>query len=170
VRIAIRAALLVALWLLAWGELSVANLVSGVAVAVALLLAFPLAPGRDRTARPSPAGVARLTWYVASQLVTSNVAVAREILRRHPTVTQGVLEHRLETAGDEIVITTMTSIIALSPGTMTVDVDRDASVLYVHFLLLNDVDAARAGLVRLERLVRAAVSARPDDEPAVPAG
>jgi multicomponent Na+:H+ antiporter subunit E len=168
VRVAFRAGLLVALWLLAWGELSAANLVSGVAVAVALLLAFPLAPTPDRPIRPNVLGIARLAWYVATQLVTSNVVVAREIVRRRPAVTQGVLQHRLETAGDELVITMMTSIIALSPGTMTVDVDRDAAVLYIHFLLLTDVDAARAGLIRLERLVRGAVSPRPRRAAAVP--
>jgi multisubunit Na+/H+ antiporter MnhE subunit len=52
----------------------------------------------------------------------------------------------------------MSSVIALSPGTMTVDVDPDSTRIYVHFLLLRDVEAARASLVRLERLAAGAIS------------
>jgi multisubunit Na+/H+ antiporter MnhE subunit len=51
----------------------------------------------------------------------------------------------------------MTSIIALSPGTMTVDVDATSSTIYVHFFRLRDVAAARRQLDRLERLVRKAL-------------
>ncbi len=53
----------------------------------------------------------------------------------------------------------MTSVIALSPGTMTVDVDDDSSTIYVHFLLLTDVAKARARLADLERVVIGAVAA-----------
>ena len=52
----------------------------------------------------------------------------------------------------------MTSIIALSPGMMTVDVDPQSTTIYVHFFRLRDVDAARRGLERLERLVFAAIA------------
>ena len=51
----------------------------------------------------------------------------------------------------------MTSVISLSPGTMIVDVDPDATTIYVHFLFLRDIDAARASLVRLESLTRRAI-------------
>src|SRR6185503_6311330 len=84
-----RVVLLVMLWLLAWGEVTLANVVSGVAVAAALLLAFP--PAR-RTTPPlgmHPVAVARLTGYVFLQLVTSNVVMTREILRRRPAVQPG---------------------------------------------------------------------------------
>jgi multicomponent Na+:H+ antiporter subunit E len=152
-----RLILLVALWLLAWGEFTLANLVSGIAVAVALLLVFP--PGRPDGVRLSvrPIGAARLAWYVGVQLLTSNLVVAREVIRRKPSVHPGVLAHRLRWPSDEV-ITLMSSVIALSPGTMTVDVDPDPTTMYVHFLLLRDVDAARASLVRLERLVAGTIS------------
>jgi multisubunit Na+/H+ antiporter MnhE subunit len=54
----------------------------------------------------------------------------------------------------------MSSIIALSPGTMTIDVATDSSVLYVHFFRLDDVEGARASLARLEQLVTAAIGPR----------
>jgi multicomponent Na+:H+ antiporter subunit E len=145
-----RAILLMALWLLAWGEITIANLMTGAAVITALLLAFP--PGATTRVRMNPAAVTRLAGYVVVQLVSSNILMTREILRRRPTVRPGVLAHRLRQPSD-YVVTLMTSIIALSPGTMTVDVDQASTTIYVHFLFLHDVDAARASLERLERVI-----------------
>lgn len=158
-RIGGRVALLVALWLLAWGEASVANIVSGVAVAAALLVAFPPGPRATGGLRFSAMGAGRLAVYVLRQLVISNVVMARQILRRRPDVRPGVLAHRLGQPSEEVV-TVMTSVIALSPGTMTVDVDAESRVVYVHFFFLRDLDAARAALIRLEDLAVRAVAGR----------
>jgi multicomponent Na+:H+ antiporter subunit E len=152
-----RVAVLVLLWLLAWGDLSAANVVSGAAVAVALLVAFPPDRRDHDHVRVSLLGVLRLAGYVARQLVTSNVQMTATILRRRPGLDAGVLAHELKERSDEVVAL-MTSVIALSPGTMTVDVSRDASTIYVHFLRLDDIDVARASLRRLEELVERAVS------------
>ena len=55
------------------------------------------------------------------------------------------------------VLTLIANIIALTPGTMTVDVTPDPPMIYVHFLLLSDVAEARRAVARLERLVVAAI-------------
>lgn len=156
-RIVGRIALLVALWLLAWGDASVANVVSGVAVAAALLVAFPPGTRASGGVRISAVGAGRLAVYVLVQLVISNLVMARQTLRRRPDVRPGVLAHRLAQPSEEVV-TVMTSVIALSPGTMTVDVDADSSVVYVHFFLLRDLEAARTSLSRLEDLAVHAVA------------
>jgi multicomponent Na+:H+ antiporter subunit E len=164
VRALARVAVLVVLWLLAWGDVSAANVVSGLVVAAALLVAFPPARAQRGPVRVSFVGVLRLLGYVIRQLVVSNVEMTATILRLRPTFEPGVLAHRLEAPSDEVV-TIMSSVIALSPGTMTVDVSRDGSTIYVHFLQLHDVDAARASLRRLEAVVQRAVS-RPPSIPA----
>jgi multicomponent Na+:H+ antiporter subunit E len=153
-----RVALLVVLWLLAWGELSLANVLSGVVVAAALLVAFPPRRRPGRRVRVHALGALRLAAYVARQLVLSNLLMAREIVRRTPTYRPGVLAHRLQRPSEEIV-TLVTSVISLSPGTMTVDVDEVSSTIYVHFYRLADITSARADLARLERLAREAISA-----------
>jgi multicomponent Na+:H+ antiporter subunit E len=130
-------AMLVGLWLLAWDEISLANAISGIAVAAALLVVFPLPP---RTSR------------VRVKLVASNLVMTRQILGRRNPGEPGVLAHRLQQPSVGV-ITLMSSIIALSPGTMTVDVDTAASTIYVHFFRLDDVAAARRSLARLERLI-----------------
>jgi multisubunit Na+/H+ antiporter MnhE subunit len=55
------------------------------------------------------------------------------------------------------VLTLMAHVIALTPGTMTVEATSDPPVLYVHFLLLDDLAEARRSLARLERLAVAAL-------------
>ncbi len=164
-RIVGRVALLVGLWLLAWGEVSLANVLSGVAVAAVLLVAFPPALRASGGLRLSAIGAGRLAVYVVVQLVISNVVMARQILRRRPDTRPGVLAHRLGQPSEEVV-TVMTSVIALSPGTMTVDVDEESRVIFVHFFLLRDVEAARASLRRLEELAVHAVAAAKRDQPA----
>ena len=157
-------ALLVVLWILAWGELTLANVASGVVVAVALLVAFPPRRRRGQSdLRLSPVGLARLAGYVVSQLVISNVVMTRQILRRDPARRPGVVAHRLAQPSEEVA-TLVSSVIALSPGTMTVDVESDASVLYVHVFALHDVNAARASLARLEQHVIDAIAARSEPD------
>jgi multicomponent Na+:H+ antiporter subunit E len=163
-RFARRVALLVVLWLLAWGAVTVANVLSGIVVATLLLLAFPPGERRPSAIALRPAGIARLAAHVTSQLVVSNVQMAVEIVRHRPQAAPGVLRHQLQVPSDEVV-TVMTSIIALSPGTMTVDVAADSSTVWVHFYRLADVAGARAGLARLEALVREATAPRREPEP-----
>lgn len=159
-RIVGRVALLVVLWLLAWGELSLANLLSGAAVAGGVLVAFPPGPRPPGRLRARPGGVARLAGHVVSQLAISNVLMARQILSRRPDARPGVVAHRLRQPSEEIV-TVMTSVIALSPGTMTVDVDSTSTTIYVHFFRLPDIAAAHATLDHLEELVVNAIATAP---------
>ena len=155
-----RVGLLVVLWLLAWGEITVANIVSGVAVAALLLIAFPVRVRGDGSVGLNVGGALRLAMYVVAQLVVSNVIMTREILRRQPGGQPGVVSYRLRHPSEQV-LTVMTSIISLSPGTMTVDVASDSTTVYVHFFNLGDMEAAGAGLARLERLVAGAIIPRP---------
>ncbi len=155
-RTARRGALLVSFWLLAWGEPSVANLASGVLVATVLLVAFPPHRRTGRGSGVNPLGAARLVLYVLAQLGPSNVLVARQIVSRRSQIRTGVLAYPLHDPSDEV-LSLMAHVIALTPGTMTVEATRAPAVLYVHFLLLDDVDRARRTVARLERLAVAAL-------------
>jgi multicomponent Na+:H+ antiporter subunit E len=150
-----RVALLLALWLLAWGQVSTANVVSGVVVIGLLLVAFPDGRGAPSGAPVRPFAIARLAGYVVVNLVVANLVVARQILGRRSRVDSGVVDYAPECA-DDLVITLVANIIALSPGTMTVDVEREPARLSVHFLMLDDEDVARRSIARLEALVIAA--------------
>jgi multicomponent Na+:H+ antiporter subunit E len=149
-------ALLLAVWLLAWGDLTIANVVTGLALIALLLVAFPMARPTDRRAQFRPVAVARLALHVLRSLVVSNALVGRQVLSRRSRIHTGVITY--EVAHDhDIVIALIANIIALTPGTMTVDATRDPALLQVHFLLLDDVESARRSIARLEELVVAAV-------------
>lgn len=147
---------LVGLWLLAWGEVTVANVVSGVVAAGLLLVFFPLGPPGDL--RFHPLGALRLAGYVSWQVVAANVAMAGRILRPQQPLEPGVIVHRLEHPS-EGVLTAMVSVLALAPGTLPVDAAADASSVSVHFLILDDEEGARRSLQHLEELVVRALGA-----------
>jgi multicomponent Na+:H+ antiporter subunit E len=146
--------LLTLLWVLAWGELSVWNVVTGAALASALLIAFP--PRRQTRVTLRLGGFVRLLAYLLRELVTSNLLVSREALSRSSRVRTGVLAYPVEQSSEEL-LALMANVIALTPGTMTVEVTHDPGTLYAHFLLLDDVGEARRRLARLERMCRGAL-------------
>jgi multisubunit Na+/H+ antiporter MnhE subunit len=113
--------------------------------------------------RLRPLGILRLSAFVVRQLVVSNVVMTRQILRRRSEPSPGVVVHHLRRPSDEVV-TLMSSVIALSPGTMAVDVDDTSSTISVHVFDLRDVDAAHRSLADLEDLVAGAIT-RPSPAP-----
>ena len=117
-----------ALWLLAWGEVSVANVAQRRRGRGGAARRLPAVDRHDAPARVNPLAPWRGSPATSrSQLVTSNVVMTREILRRRPTIAARACSPTGFAQPSEHVVTLMTSVIALSPGTMTVDVDRDST-------------------------------------------
>ena len=160
-KFAARVAALVALWLLAWGSIAPAKIAAGVVLAVVLLLLFPSSRAPTPDLRFRPLATVRLVGYVLVQLVTSNLLVAREVLSRRSNVRTGVIAHPMGNAPDAAVAL-LANLIALTPGTMTVEATRSPACVYVHFLLLDDVEDARHAIGTLDRLVSDALGIDPD--------
>lgn len=148
----VRCGFLTVIWVLLWGEPSVANVLSGIVVSSLLLAVFPGRRGtRPDLGRPRPIGLVRFLAYVGVQFVVSNVLVAREIVTRRSRVRTGVVACRLRTESPSM-IAFLANIVALTPGTMPVDVETDPPTLYVHVLMLKDPASARRDVARLESL------------------
>lgn len=149
-RRALQLASLTALWVVLWRDLSVANLVSGVTVAVLVTVLFPLEPTKvgQHTIRPLPllAFVAYFGWA----LLVSNLVVARTILSPTNRVRTGILRLPLPGCSD-LVTTWVANAITLTPGTMTIEVSESPRVLYIHVLQTNDdlMDDERQSLHKL---------------------
>jgi multicomponent Na+:H+ antiporter subunit E len=155
-------AALVAIWLMAWGDLSVANVLSGLLVAAALLLLFPVAPvvRSDHTGLAArPVALAQLAGHYVVDLLRSNLLVARDVLDPRRTVRGGFVSCPLRT-GSDTVTTVLANLLALSPGTMPVDVTTAPPAVVVHVLQLHDEAEVRARVARLEELVTRAVGSR----------
>ena len=104
----------------------------------------------------APFAVLRLLVHFVTQLVVSNAVLAWQIVRPHPALRTGIVSCQLHTRSPGL-ITLITDILALSPGTITVDVDtRDdggPSTIFVHVLRLDDPADVRGRVARLERMV-----------------
>jgi multicomponent Na+:H+ antiporter subunit E len=145
-------AALVAVWVLAWGDLSVANVLSGAVVGLLVLATFPLGRLPDRGGRTLhllPA--ARLVGVFLANLVASNVAMAREILTGGRRIETGVLACPLRVDSDGIA-SFLANVLTLSPGTLVLEVDHDPPVLYLHVLHMADRERILLTVARLEEL------------------
>lgn len=153
------AAVLLVVWALLNGELTVGNVLAGGAVAAGLVLLFPLEPSSARH-RLRPVGLARFVGFVVASLVTSSARVVRTVLRpTAPRLRAGIVRVDLP-ATSPLVVTLVANAISLTPGTLTLTATNDPAVLHVHVLGLDDVDDFRAGVLDLHRRAAAAFTPR----------
>jgi len=147
-------ALLLMVWIALWGDLSWANLISGLIV---IPIVTFIAGRRPRAHRVHPLGVAKFAVLFLKMLIDSSLTVARTSLRPTPErLRAGVVAIHLEHP-TPLVATIVADAITLTPGTLTLDVSADSSTLYIHVLGIGDPDDVRADIAALERLVVGAV-------------
>lgn len=139
------------IWVLAWGSPSPANVLGGLVVAAVLITVAPDTWPPGRRLRVRPLAVARFTAYVVAKAIESNVVITREILSRRSRIHTGVVAVALPDCSDGL-LTLVTNVMALTPGTMPLEVTQRPTVLYVHVLHLHDVEAARAEIRHLADL------------------
>ncbi|HEX5567225.1 MAG TPA: Na+/H+ antiporter subunit E [Streptomyces sp.] len=143
---------LLLLWVLLWGSVSPAVLLSGGVVAVLVVLLFPL-PQITRRARFQLLWLLALPGHIVADLVTSTVTVAREAVLRGPRVKAAVLEVPLWAESD-LKIAATANLASLTPGTLALEIDREGRKLYVHALPARDareVEVRRQEVVTSER-------------------
>ncbi len=157
--------LLLVLWCALQGSPSVGNLVGG---AVVVGVVHWISGRRERRHVVHPLATAKFALVFVKMLVESTWAVAVTALRPTPErLAQGVVACPLEHP-TPLVATIVADAITLTPGTLTLDVRSDPTVLYVHVLGAADPDEVRADVAALERLVVAAIEPRPSPAPAEP--
>ncbi|MFZ0834934.1 MAG: Na+/H+ antiporter subunit E [Mycobacterium sp.] len=148
---------LIAVWILLWDTISVANILSGLAVAllITFLLSLPVVPIEGRL---HPLSLAKVSLVVGRNLVVSSLQVAWLAIKPGAPPMSAVLRVRLALKSD-LVLALAAHAINLTPGTMVLEIDRDRRLLYVHVL---DVGSLRAvnrfydEMGQLERLLIAA--------------
>lgn len=87
--------------------------------------------------------------FYAWELLLSNLHVALQILSPAHRMSPGVIGCRLRCA-TPLEVTFLANLITLTPGTLSLDVDREGRVLYVHGLHVRDPDEFRRDIARLE--------------------
>ncbi|SCL33341.1 multisubunit sodium/proton antiporter, MrpE subunit [Micromonospora pallida] len=145
---AIAAGWMVFIWNLLWGRFTLGNLIGGVAVAATVLVFFPLPPVTLES-RLRPGALLRFAVRFAGQLVGASIHVAWVAVRPGYRPRSAIIAVRLRVRTD-LNLTLTAEVLTLVPGSLIVDVDRGAGLLYVHVL---DVRGA-ADLTRTRQRIR----------------
>ena len=148
---------LTAVWTGLWGDVSAANVLGGLAVGAVVVTLLPL-PAAPRHGRLRPLAALRLLGVFAVDLVRANVVVAAQVLRAStgvgPPLRQAIVACPLRGRSDRLT-TLVANMVSLTPGTLTVEIDRLEALIYVHVLDLVSPDELRQDVRDLEaRVIR----------------
>jgi multicomponent Na+:H+ antiporter subunit E len=86
--------------------------------------------------------VVELTLYFLWELFRANLRVARDVVTPKHYKRPGVVAVPLDVRTSSE-ITLLACLITLTPGTLSLDVSRDRSVLYIHEMFITDPDDVR---------------------------
>lgn len=141
-------------WCLFWRDLSIANILSGAVLGVAIQWAFPLPPLRlEGGVRIG--GLLAMLWMFVTQMVVASFEVAGHVLRTTRKPQPAVIEIDLRSESD-FVMTIVSLIVSLIPGSVVVEARRSTHTLFIHVLDAQDsdgVEKARASALNVERYV-----------------
>lgn len=148
---------LVIVWILLWGTVNWANLLTGLVVAAIVLTVFPLPPvsfaGRIR-----PLGALRFLVRFLSDIVVASVQIALLAFRFGRQVHSAIIAVPLRVTTD-LNLTLTSEAVSLVPGSLILEVDRNRGILYIHVLGVStheEVESFRRSVYEVEaRLVSA---------------
>ncbi|MFJ7420548.1 Na+/H+ antiporter subunit E [Streptomyces uncialis] len=144
---------LTVVWVLLWGNLSVANVVGGALVAVVVCLVFPL-PLVNIGLRLHPLGIARLAVRLVWEMYTAGLKVSHQMLDSRPFLA-AVLAVPLRCRSDLMLTATAVAVSNIPDGSV-VEVHRAQATLFVHVLEADDPrtpERTRQAVWRMEELV-----------------
>src|SRR3954454_22139070 len=145
---------LMLVWILLWGTVSGANIVSGLAVAVIITLLLPL-PQVPIEGRVHPVSLLRFIGLIGWYLVVSSMQLAWLAVKPGPPPLSAVLRAHMAIKSD-LVLALAVNMINLTPGTIVLEIDQVRRMIYVHVI---DVGSDRAvnrfyrQIAQIERLL-----------------
>ncbi len=148
---------LVATWSLLQGEFSVGNLFGGAALALALVVMFPVS-GEVVPHRFHPWPFVKFIVFVLSSLVISSWEVIKVIVRPTPSSLRAGIVRVTLSVESPLTTTIVANAVTLTPGTMTLTARLDPAELHIHVLGLADPEEFRASVHDLERRTVAALT------------
>ena len=147
---------LVVAWIGITGSFTLASLLGGVAVAVALVFLFPPVARSPHQHRVRPLLLLRYVGHFSREVVRASFQVAAAVVLpsrvRH---SRGIIRVDLPPSS-RMVEAILANAVSLTPGTSIIEVTEEPPRLHVHVLELHDHDAVRSSIAELHvRLVRA---------------
>jgi len=130
---------LMLVWILLWGTVSAANILSGLAIALVITLLLPLPPVPVE-GRVHPISLLGLIGLVGWYLAQSSLQLAVLAVKPGPPPLSAVLRAHMAIKSD-LVLALAVNIINLTPGTIVLEIDQVRRMIYVHVI---DVGSDRA--------------------------
>lgn len=144
-------------WMFLKGQLSLVAFVEGalfglLAVAISRSIVKPEAlESLPRVLRRAPAFLRYLAFFLPS-VILGNLDVSYRALHPRLPVHPGILAVDIE-GMSEMEVAMMANTITLTPGTLTMDVDMERGLLFVHTINARELEEVRHDLVEVGRYV-----------------
>ena len=148
---------LTAAWCAMWGAITVANVASGLVVAV--LVSIPMV-GTAAVGGVRIVPLSKLAWLVGKDLVASTFSVAYEVATPTDYTDEAIVRVDLPGTSRSHMLLIVVAV-TVTPGTAVVDVDPDSGRIYCHLL---PGDRAEATAAHVEELAELACQALPVPE------
>ncbi len=142
------------LWILLWDDLSILNIITGIVLGIIVIRMFYLPP-IELSGRFNPYYAALFVGWFTASMVIASIEVSWSALRRRGVSAGSVIEIDLHTRSD-LLITAVSVVLGLIPGSICIEVDRPHSVIYVHVLDCSTEEAiarSREQIYRIEHLL-----------------
>ncbi|MEL6330890.1 MAG: Na+/H+ antiporter subunit E [Planctomycetota bacterium] len=132
--------LLALIWATVFGEFTPWNFIVGLIVAH---LALRLAIRNPRSAYFRKVGTTiALIFFFIKELIVANFLMVKYTLSPLNKLSPGILAVPLKPGMSDLEITVLANMVTLTPGTLSMDVSEDRRALFVHFMHIEDKDAA----------------------------
>ncbi|EHI12358.1 putative monovalent cation/H+ antiporter subunit E [Mycolicibacterium thermoresistibile ATCC 19527] len=149
-------------WVLLWGDVSAANVIAGLVLAlvITLLLPLPVVPVEGKL---HPLSLLRLILQMAYWLLVSSIQLAWLAIRPGPLPVSAVLAARFNLKSD-LVLALAVNLINLTPGTIGIEIDQNRRIVYVHVINVGSERALRNFYRQMKQLEQLLIAAFERDE------
>lgn len=138
------------IWLAVTGTFSFENFVFGFVLSFVLMWLITTNRREEKYFSRIPKLISFIGFFLY-ELIKANVQVAYDVITPKYYMKPGIIRIPLE-AKTDLEITLLANLITLTPGTLSLDVSDDRTVLYVHAMYVNDrekfIDEIKNGFER----------------------
>ncbi len=130
--------LLVFIWLALTGDYSALNFVFGFIVSFFAMWQANRTDTAEKYFKLIPRAIG-FVFFFLYELTKANIQVAYEVISPPLNMVPGIVEYPMDVKSD-LEITLLANVISLTPGTFSLAVSNDKSVLYIHAMYIYDRD------------------------------
>ena len=123
-------------WVMLTGEFVFTNFVFGFVLSYGILWIIGHENGGRRYFTRVPAIISFIFFFIY-EMLKANLQVAYDVVTPRFFMKPGIVRYPLD-AKTDLEITFFTNLIALTPGTLVLDVSDDRKVVYIHVMYMED--------------------------------